>query len=50
LAVVFAAEKFHTYIYGAKVIVDKPLETIQLKQLAQAPPKTSENDAPPSII
>ena len=42
LAVVFGAEKFHTYIYGAKVLVEsdhKPLETIQLKNLAQAPPR-----------
>ena len=42
LAVVFGAEKFHTYIYGKKVIIEsdhKPLESIHLKNLAQAPPR-----------
>ena len=42
LAVVFGAEKFHTYIYGKKVTIEsdhKPLESIHLKNLAQAPPR-----------
>ena len=40
LAVVFGIEKFHTYIYGASVTVEsdhKPLESISLKDLSQAP-------------
>ncbi|RUS85701.1 hypothetical protein EGW08_006577 [Elysia chlorotica] len=42
LAVVFACERFHTYIYGKEVTVQsdhKPLETIQLKNIAKAPPR-----------
>ena len=42
LAVVFALERFHTYIYGKPVIVQsdhKPLENIQHKNLAKAPPR-----------
>ena len=42
LAVVFGAERFHTYVYGAKFVVEsdhKPLEAIKLKNLSQAPPR-----------
>ena len=42
LAVVFGIEKFHTYVYGSKVIVEsdhKPLETMLHKNLAQTPPR-----------
>ena len=42
LAVVFACERFHTYIYGKEITVQsdhKPLETIQLKNIAKAPPR-----------
>ena len=42
LAVVFALERFHTYIYGKAVIVQsdhKPLENIQFKNLSKAPPR-----------
>lgn len=42
LAVVFGSEKFHTYIYGKHFQVEsdhKPLEMIQLKNLAAAPPR-----------
>ena len=42
LAVVFGAERFHTYVFGSKFIVEsdhKPLESIQLKNLSQAPPR-----------
>ena len=42
LAVVFGVERFHTYLYGSKFIVEsdhKPLEAIQLKHLHQAPPR-----------
>ena len=40
LAVVFGIERFHTFLYGAEFVVEsdhKPLESIQLKQLNQAP-------------
>jgi transposase InsO family protein len=42
LAVVFGVERFHTYVYGDTFEVEsdhKPLEAIQLKNLAQAPPR-----------
>ncbi|GFR91547.1 transposon Ty3-I Gag-Pol polyprotein [Elysia marginata] len=42
LAVVFALERFHTYIYGRAVLVQsdhKPLENIQHKNLSKAPPR-----------
>ena len=42
LAVLYGVEKFHTYVYGAKVTVEsdhKPLEAIHLKNLSQAPPR-----------
>ncbi|KAK3801842.1 hypothetical protein RRG08_048429 [Elysia crispata] len=42
LAVVFALERFHTYIYGKPVLVQsdhKPLENIQYKNLSKAPPR-----------
>ena len=41
-AVVHGLEKFHTYIYGRPVVCyrdHKPLESIQLKQLSQTPPR-----------
>jgi transposase InsO family protein len=42
LAVVFAVERFHTFIYGKHVTVysdHKPLENINLKQLSDCPPR-----------
>ena len=42
LAVVFGAERFHTFLYGSSFVIEsdhKPLENIQLKNLAQAPPR-----------
>ena len=42
LAVVFGAERFHTFLYGSLFVVEtdhKPLESIQLKSLSQAPPR-----------
>ncbi|GFO40418.1 retrovirus-related pol polyprotein from transposon gypsy [Plakobranchus ocellatus] len=42
LAVVFALERFHTYVYGKHVTIfsdHKPLENIQYKNLAKAPPR-----------
>ena len=42
LAFVFGIEKFHTYVFGSNVLVEsdhKPLETIVLKNIAQAPPR-----------
>ncbi|PIK38385.1 hypothetical protein BSL78_24770 [Apostichopus japonicus] len=42
LAVVYACEKFHTYIYGKSFIIHsdhKPLEMIHLKNLCAAPPR-----------
>ena len=42
LAVVFGAECFHTFLYGSLFVVEtdhKPLESIQLKGLIQAPPR-----------
>jgi hypothetical protein len=42
LAIVFGVERFHTYVYGDTFEVEsdhKPLESIQLKNLAQAPPR-----------
>ena len=42
LSVVFALEHFHCFIYGKAVTVlsdHKPLESIHLKQLSQAPPR-----------
>ena len=41
LAVVFGCERFHTYVYGKQFTIQydhKPLEMIQLKNLAAAPP------------
>ncbi|GFO29208.1 transposon ty3-i Gag-Pol polyprotein [Plakobranchus ocellatus] len=41
LTVVFALERFHTYVYGKHVTIfsdHKPLENIQYKNLAKAPP------------
>ncbi len=40
LAILFAARKFHSYIYGKAVVVQsdhKPLENIMQKQLSKAP-------------
>ena len=42
LAIVFAVERFHTFIYGKHVTVysdHKPLESINLKQLSDCPPR-----------
>ena len=42
LAIAWWVEKFHTYLYGRKVIVEtdhKPLETIFKKSLNSAPPR-----------
>ena len=42
LAVVYACEKFHTYVYGKSFVVEsdhKPLEMIHLKNLSAAPPR-----------
>ena len=42
LAVVFGCERFHTYVYGKEFQIEsdhKPLENIQNKNIAQAPPK-----------
>ena len=42
LAIAWWLEKFHTYLYGRKVIVEtdhKPLETIFKKSLNSAPPR-----------
>ena len=42
LAVVFGAERFHTYVYWSKFVVEsdhKPLEAIKLKNLSQATPR-----------
>ena len=42
LAVVFAFNKFHQYVYGREVLVEsdhKPLESIMKKSLAAAPPR-----------
>lgn len=42
LAVIFVLERFHHYIWGHEVTVHsdhKPLESIALKNLAQAPPR-----------
>lgn len=42
LAVIFGCERFHTYIYGKKIIVEtdhKPLENIQNKNIAQVLPR-----------
>ena len=41
LAIVWGAQKFHTYVYGRRVIVEtdhKPLESIFRKSLNDAPP------------
>lgn len=42
LAVVFGCERFHTYIFGKRFIVEsdhKPLQMIHLKPLTSAPPR-----------
>ena len=42
LAIVWGAQKFHTYVYGRRVIVEtdhKPLESIFRKPLNEAPPR-----------
>ena len=42
LAVVYGCEKFHTYLYGRKFVVEsdhKPLEMIQKKNIASSPPR-----------
>ena len=42
LAVVFGAERFHTYVYGKEFTVEsdhKPLEITQLKNLTATPPR-----------
>ena len=42
LAVVYALEKFHTYVYGKHVTVysdHKPLESIVVKQMSECPPR-----------
>jgi len=42
LVVVVACEKFHSYVFGKKFIVEsdhKPLEMIHLKNLTAAPPR-----------
>ena len=41
-AVVFGCERFHTYVYGKEFQTEsdhKPLENIQNKNIAQAPPR-----------
>ena len=46
LAIVFACQRFNTYVLGRPFTVEsnhKPLEMIHLKSLASAPPKTAEN-------
>ena len=48
LAVVVACEKFHSYLFGKRFLVEsdhKPLEMIHLKNLTAAPPTTLENAA-----
>ena len=42
LAVVFGAERFYTFVYGSSFTVEsdhKPLESIHLKSISQAPPR-----------
>ena len=42
LAVVFGAERFHTFVYGSPFTIEsdhKPLEQIHLKNISQAPPR-----------
>ena len=42
LAIVWGTQKFHTYVYGRRVIVEtdhKPLESIFRKPLNDAPPR-----------
>ena len=42
LAVVFGCERFHTYVYGKEFQMEsdqKPLENMQNKNIAQAPPR-----------
>ena len=42
LAIVWVAQKFHTYVYGRRVIVEtdhKPLESIFWRPLNDAPPR-----------
>ena len=49
LAIVFACQRFNTYVLGRPFTVEsdhKPLEMIHQKSLASAPPQTAE-DAPP---
>ena len=49
LAIVFACQRFNTYVLGRPFMVEsdhKPLEMIHQKSLASAPPQTAE-DAPP---
>ncbi|MCG8626417.1 MAG: RNA-directed DNA polymerase, partial [Proteobacteria bacterium] len=46
LAIVFACQRFNTYMLGRQFTVEsdhKPLEMIHLKSLASAPPPSSEN-------
>ena len=41
-SVVFGIERFHAYIFGARVIIEsvhKPLESISIKDLAEARPR-----------
>ena len=48
LAVVFGCERFHTYVYGKEFQIEsdhKPLENIQNKNIAQAPPRLQPYDA-----
>ncbi|MCG8624490.1 MAG: hypothetical protein MJE68_21165, partial [Proteobacteria bacterium] len=50
LAIVFACQRFNTYVLGRQFTVEsdhKPLEMIHLKSLASATPPSSEN-APPT--
>ena len=42
LSIVFACERFHTYLYGRTFIIEndhKPLEMVALKNLDKAPPR-----------
>ena len=52
LAIVFAAERFHQYIYGKEVEVEsdhKPLETILKKPIENASPRITHAVAPAKI-
>ena len=53
LATVFSMNRFHSYVYGKKVIVEtdhKPLIAIMKKSLASAPKRLLENVAAAAAI